>query len=163
MSGMTITGARSMRINFTTPYMQSGMTGLYRRDSYDPSGMLASTIINQNKRIGCVKDTTGEYFIFQRFSRADKKTYSNANNAVSALKNGKIDMFIHDAPMIWWLSAINESDLVSFPDILNIEPLAWGISKNNMELLDEVNALVAKWSKDGTSQRILGNWLPNIQ
>jgi len=163
MSGMTITGARSMRINFTTPYMQSGMSGLFRRNSYDPSGMLASTIINQNKRIGCVEGTTGEYFVFQRFPRSDKKTYANAGAAVTALKNGKIDMFIHDAPIVWWLSAVNESDLISFPDILNIEPLAWGINKNNMELLDEANALIAKSKKDGTSRKILQNWLPNLQ
>lgn len=160
MSGMTITGARSIRIDFSTPYMQSGMTGLFRRDAYDPSGLLASTIINQNKRIGCVKGTTGEIFVFQRFPRSEKKTYSTALAAASALKAGKIDMLIHDAPMVWWLSAMNESDLVAFPDVLNVEPLAWGLRKSDTELLDAINALVAKWEKDGASQKIIQKWIP---
>jgi polar amino acid transport system substrate-binding protein len=160
MSGMTITGARSMRINFSQPYMPSGMSALFRRDAYDPSGLMASTIINQNNRIGCVKGTTGEYFVFQRFPRSDKKVYANANAATKALKNGKIEMFIHDAPIIWWLSAVNERDLVAFIDVLNVEPLAWGVRKSDLALLDQINALVAKWGKDGTSLRIIQNWIP---
>ncbi len=140
--------------------MQSGLSGLFRRDAYDPSGLLASTIINQNKKIGAVKGTTGEMFILQRFPRSEKKTYSTASAAVSALKNGKIDMFIYDAPMIWWLSAMNENELVAFPDVLNVEPLAWGLRKSDTELHDPINALLAKWEKDGTSRKVLLKWIP---
>lgn len=162
MSGMTVTAPRSIRINFATPYMQSGMSGLFRRDAYDPSGLLASTIINQNKRIGYVKDTTSEIFVMQRFPRSEKKAFSSAAAATKALKNGKIEMFIYDAPMVWWLSAMNESDLVAFPDVLSVELLAWGIAKHNKKLLDEVNVLGAQWAKDGTSQKIIHNWIPTI-
>ncbi len=163
MSGMTITAPRSIRINFTSPYMQSGMSGLFRRDAYDPSGLLASTIINQNKRIGYVKNTTSEIFVMQRFPRSEKKSFSGADSAAKALKNEKIDMFIYDAPLIWWLSAVNESDLVAFPDVLNTEPLAWGIAKHNQILLDEVNLQIAHWEKNGTSQRIIQNWIPTLK
>lgn len=160
MSGMTQTSARSIRINFATPYMQSGMSGLFRRNSYDPTGLAASIIINQNKRIGYLKNTTGEIFVMQRFLRTEKVGFSTATAAVKALKNGKIDMFIYDAPMVWWLSAMNESDLVAFPDLLNIEPLAWGVRKGQMDLLDQLNELVLEWEQDGTSQRIIQNWIP---
>ncbi len=160
MSGMTITAARNIRINFATPYMQSGISGLFRRDAYDPSGLLASTIINQNKRIGFVKGTTGEFLAMQRFPRSEKKSYSKSPAAVSALKSGKIDMFLHDAPMIWWLSAMNESDLVAFPNVLNFEPLAWGVRKNDTVLLEQLDALVARWEKDGTRLKIIKKWIP---
>lgn len=162
MSGMTITGARNIRINFATPYMQSGLSGLFRRDAYNPSGLLASTIINQNKRIGYVKGTTGEIFVMQKFPSAEKKACSNASAAVKALKNGKIEMFIHDAPMVWWLSAMNESDLVAFPDVLNVEPLAWGVRKSDTALLGQVNALIAQWAKDGSGEKIIQNWIPTV-
>lgn len=162
MSGMTITGPRSIRINFSKPVMQSGMTGLFRRDSYEPSGLTASIIINQSKKIGCVKGTTGEYFVLNRFARAEKKMYSNEAAATAALKNGKIDMFIHDAPMIWWISAVNEQDLVAFPDVLQYEPLAWGFRKSDTQLQEQVDALLVKWDADGTRQKIIKNWLPNF-
>lgn len=160
MSGMTITAARGIRINFTTPYMQSGMSGLFRRDSYDPSGLLASTIINQNKRIGYVQDTTGELFVMQRFPRSDKKSFPSAAAAVKGLKSGTINMLIHDAPMVWWLSALNEAELVAFADVLNVEPLAWGLRKSDMELLEQINVLVAQWETDGISRKIRENWIP---
>jgi len=162
MSGMTVTGARSIRIDFSTPYMQSGLTGIFRRDSYDASGLLGSTIKNQNKPIGYVKGTTGELFVFQRFSNSEKKGYTKAAAAISALKSGKIDMFVHDAPMVWWLYAHNESDLVAFRDVLNFEPMAWGVRKGNSELLDQINALVTQWDKDGTSQKIIERWIPSF-
>ncbi len=162
MSGMTVTGARSIRIDFTTPYMQSGLTAIFRRDSYDAAGLLASTIKNQKKPVGYIKGTTGEQFVFQHFSNSEKKGYSKSAAAISALKSGKIGMFVNDAPQIWWLYALNESDLVAFPDVLNIEPLAWGVRKGDLELLEDINALLAKWEKDGTSQKIIQRWLPTF-
>lgn len=162
MSNMTITSPRSIRINFSTPYMQSGLTGLFRRDNSDSASLAGSTIINQKNRIGYVKNTTSEIFCIRRFTKGELKSYSKALDGVAALKNGKIDMFVHDAPQIWWQSAINESDLVAFPKVYNVEPIAWGIGKHNMALLDEVNALIAQWNKDGTSKKIILNWIPSF-
>jgi polar amino acid transport system substrate-binding protein len=162
MSGMTVTGARSIRIDFSTPYMQSGLSAIFRRDSYDISGLLGSTIKNQNKPVGYIKGTTGELFVFQRYVNSEKKGYTKSAAAISALKSGKINMFVHDAPMLWWIYAHNESDLIAFPDVLNFEPLAWGVRKGNTELLDQVNALVAQWEKDGTTQKIIKKWIPGF-
>lgn len=159
MSGMTITPARLVRVDFTTPYMMSGMSALFRRDSYDATGLLASVLVNQANPVGYVKDTTGEFFVLQRFSRLDKKAFSSASAAVRALKSGKISMFVHDAPIVWWLSSQNESALISFPDVLNVESLAWGVSKDNTVLLDQINVLLGGWAEDGTSRAILKKWI----
>lgn len=162
MSGITLTPARTIRVNFVTPYLRSGLTGLFRRDSYDPSGLVASTVRNQTKRLGYVRNTTGEQFCMQNFNRAQKSAYKSTAAAVAALKSGKIDMLIHDAPVVWWLSAINEADLVAFPEVLNTEPLAWAVGKHNVALLEQANALVAQWEKDGTSAKIVNNWIPKF-
>lgn len=159
MSNMTITGARSFRVNFCTPYLQSGHSVLFRRDSYDPSGLVGSTIRNQSGRIGFVKNRTGEFYSRQRFSRATLVAFDSADAAVTALKNKKIDMFVHDAPIIWWLSAMNESSLIAFREMLNAEPLAWAVAKHNMQLMDEVNEQLALWEEDGSSHRMIQNWL----
>ena len=160
MSGMTITLPRSMRVEFCAPYLQSGMTGLFRRNSYNDAGLVSSVIINQGKKIGAIKDTTGELFVIRNFPRSEKIYFSNADKAVEALKRGKIDMFIHDAPIIWWLSAQNESSLVAFPELLNTEPLAWAVQKNNTKLRDQVNAALLKWAKDGSRKKVVDRWIP---
>jgi polar amino acid transport system substrate-binding protein len=163
MSNMTITAPRSMRINFSIPYMQSGLSGLFRRDQYDASGLVASTIMNQNKRVGFVDNTTSEFFCRKNFTRAKLNGYSTADDAVAALKSNRIDMFVHDAPIVWWLAALNEGTLVAFPEILNIEPLAWGVSKDDIALLNEVNAVLTQWRKDGTVRKVIQNWIPGFQ
>lgn len=162
MSNMTITAPRSIRVNFTTPYLQSGLSALFRRDSHEPSGLIGSVLLNQTKTIGYVKGTTGEFYTLQRFTRGTPKGFDTADAAVKALVDGKIDMFIYDAPMIWWRSAQDERKLIAFPEILNVEPIAWGIARHNRELLDEVNALLYQWDQDGTTSKILGNWLPSF-
>lgn len=163
MSNMTITGPRSIRINFTTPYLQSGLSALFVRGKHDPSGLIGSTILNQTRRIGYVKDTTGEFYTVQRFVRGKLEGFKDTDAAITALLDGRIDMFIHDAPMIWWRSSMNERKLVAFPEVLNVEPVAWGIGRHNSELLDKVNALLAKWDEDGTSRKIIQNWLPSFK
>ncbi|MDH3981869.1 MAG: transporter substrate-binding domain-containing protein [Kiritimatiellaceae bacterium] len=162
MSNMTVTAPRAIRINFSTPYLQSGLSAMFRRDNADPSGLIGSTIRNQTKRIGFVKNTTGEYFCIQRFTRAELIPHSSPAKAAAALKSKKVDMVVHDAPVIWWLSAGNERELVAFQEVLNVEPLAWGVAKHNMALLDEVNAQLAQWNKDGSCQKIIQNWIPSF-
>ena len=162
MSNMTATAPRSIRINFTTPYLQSGLSALFIRGKHDQSGLVGSTILNQKRRIGYVKDTTGEFYCLQRFSRGTLQGYKDTDAALQALLNDKVDMFVHDAPMIWWRSSMHERELVAFPEVLNIEPIAWGIGRQNSELLDKVNTLLPQWEKDGTSKKIITNWLPNL-
>jgi polar amino acid transport system substrate-binding protein len=156
---MTITRARSIRVNFSAPYLQSGMSGLFRRTSCDPSGLVASTIMNQSKRVGAVKNTTGELFVKRNFTRSTNTYFSTAAQAVKALKAGKIDMFVHDAPMIWWLFAQDEQEFIAFSDVLNTEPIAWAVRKSDSELLNQVNAALLKWAKDGSRKKIVENWI----
>jgi ABC-type amino acid transport substrate-binding protein len=163
MSGMSVTPARSVRVNFSNPYLHSGLSAAFKRDQSDLSSLLANVLRFQDKRVGYVNNTTGEFFCMQRFAKARKNGYSNAQAGINALRAGKIDMFVHDAPIIWWLSANHEAAVVSFPELLNVEPLAWGVGKHNMALLDEINALVAQWEKDGTSEKIIRNWIPGFR
>jgi ABC-type amino acid transport substrate-binding protein len=79
---------------------------------------------------------------------------------VRALKQGRINMLVFDAPQVWWTAAREEASLQSFPELLNNESLAWAISKNNTALLEEVNAIMGKWKEDGTGERIFQNWFP---
>ena len=160
MSNMSITAPRSIRVNFATPYMKSGLTALFRRDSTTAAGLMGNVILHQNKRVGFVRNTTGQFFVKQQLIRAELVEFSSSADAVTALKNGRLEMFVSDAPVVWWLSAVNESELVSFPELLNVEPLAWGIGKHNTALLEEVNASISQWDRDGTSRKIIRNWIP---
>ena len=159
MSGMSVTAARRIRIDFANPYMQSGLSAIFRQDNYDPAGLQASVLRNQ-KRIGFVRGTTSELFVYQQFPIAQKKSFSDIDAAIDALRAGRVDMVIFDAPVLWWQYALHEGELMAFPSLLNVEPLAWGISKQNPELLKQVNEVLARWQKDGTARKIIRHWIP---
>ncbi|WFB34931.1 transporter substrate-binding domain-containing protein [Kiritimatiellota bacterium B12222] len=161
MSGMTVTPTREYRVNFTKPYMLSGLTPLFRRSDYAASGLVQSIIRQQNSTIGTVKDTTGEIFAKDAYPKATVLVYKSKDDAVAALKSGRINMMIHDATQVWWIASNNEAELVAFPEIINTEPLAWAISKSNMELLEQVNAILDQMKNDGSGEKILKNWFPD--
>lgn len=162
MSGMTVTQAREFRINFTKPFMVSGLTALFRRADYASSGLVQSIIRHQSSVVGTVRNTTGEIYATNTYVNAKVLVYDDLAAAVSALKDKKVNMVIHDAPLIWRVASENEAELAAFPDLMNNEPMAWGISKNNLALLDQVNEILEQMKNDGSGEKILKNWFPGM-
>ncbi len=159
MSGMTITEARKVRINFTDPYFKSGLATLMRAEDaweYDSLKKIRDTV----SRVGDVKGTTGEAYVRANFfSPANVIPLAKANDAAFALKNRRIDLFVNDAPSIVWLVSENES-LKGFWEPLNEEYLGWGVSRDDSNLLTQVNFIVRNWKKNGTLKEVLSKWLP---
>jgi ABC-type amino acid transport substrate-binding protein len=160
MSGMTITPPRSMRIRFTAPYMQSGQTALFNRKNQVPGGLAGNMMKTATATIGCIKGTTGEFFTRQQYPNATIRTFTDPVKAVNELSKERLDAFIHDAPIVWWLSALHERETIAFPEILNVEPLAWAVRQSDDQLLEAVNAQLEIWNNDGTTAKILSTWIP---
>jgi polar amino acid transport system substrate-binding protein len=166
MSGMSITVARQYRIAFSDPYFRTGQMALVRkRDKADryqyASGYYGIYAMAPVSTIGVVKDTTGEFFVRKDFGSAKKITaFSCSEDAVTALKAGKIDIFVHDAPVIYALAAQNQADLSPLYSLLTEEYLGWGIRKNDRELLESANAFIEKLKREDALLPIVNRWLP---
>ncbi len=160
MSGMTITTLREIRISFSIPYLPSGQMALIRRiDAARYSTGLFSLVTSS--AIGAIKDTTGHFFLETQFSSVKKKLYSNSRAAVKALINKDIDMFIYDGPMILYLASENETKgLTALFTLLTREYLAWGISKDNVELLESANNFLRTSNEAGKLGKIIKYWIP---
>ncbi len=160
MSGMSVTALREVRIAFTEPYFESGQMALIRRkDAARFSTGLFS--FATSSAIGVVKDTTGEYFVETQFSSVKRITYTNPRAAVKDLIDNNIDMFIYDAPMVLYLASENESrGLTVLFALLTKEPLAWGIRKDNVELLDSANNFLRMFNKEGKLNKMIKYWIP---
>jgi len=163
MSGMSITAPRSALVAFADPYIRVGQLPLVRSDDA-PRYNSPATIIVTDKQIGVEKGTTGDTFVQQNCRRAKRKPFSSARDAAKALLKGKVDLVIHDAPVIWWLAGQYDAQGLTFsPTLLTEEYLAWGLHPNNPELLAQVNRLLDQWDGDGTMDQILTRWLPYQQ
>jgi ABC-type amino acid transport substrate-binding protein len=158
MSGMTITDARRVRIAFSDPYLQLGIMPLVRTRDVNKYASFGN-IFGGDARIGVKKDSTADVFA-NRNCRSSSITYVLPTDAYFFLVNRRIDVYLHDGPGVLWLAAEHEADLQAIRNPLTKDEIAWGLRKDDTELLDSVNRILAGWKKDGTLQGILDKWLP---
>ncbi len=161
MSGMTITNGRKYRIAFSTPYLRSGQIMLVRLRDKTLFSTGIYSLMNSNYIIGTVKDTTGDLFITQTINGAKIKSFSKSADAVKALINKKIDAFVYDAPMVCHYAAIHENEkLTPILTLATEEYLAWGIRKEDSELLTQANLFFQELNDKQQLQQIIRTWIP---
>ena len=161
MSGMSITKIREARINFTSPYLKAGQMALVR--SEDLSDYPSATSVKKTQsRVGFIKGTTGDFLVQREFQLTSRKvSFPSPKKGVQALAEGRIDILIHDAPVIWWIAAKKDAEgLAPLSFLLNEEYLAWGIRKDDDKLLKSANTLLENWKNDGRLNRVIKRWIP---
>jgi polar amino acid transport system substrate-binding protein len=160
MSGMSITKAREVRVAFTDHYLKSGLLIAMRsEDSRKYSSLNA--IKEDHLAAGVLKDTTGDVFVQNNLPRARRVPYSKSDRAAFDLKQRRINIFVDDALSVIWLVSENEADLTALWDPLTEEYIAWGVRRDNTELLNQVNSILSTWKQDGTLHNVLEKWLPS--
>ena len=160
MSGMSITKMREVRIAFTSPYLRAGQMALVRGEDSQkyPS---AASIKKTNRRVGFIKGTTGNFLVQKEFQLARKTPFSSPEEGAQAIVEERIDFFIHDAPVIWWLASEREVEgLTPLPSLLTEEYLAWGIRKDDTKLLKSANTFLETCKNDGRLRKLIKHWMP---
>jgi polar amino acid transport system substrate-binding protein len=161
MSGMSITKARGIRVNFADHYLKSGLVAMSLMENAEKYNSVEK-VMQGYSTVGVVAGTTSDVFVRKNFPNAlNVVALQEADDAPAALDRRSIDVFIHDAPSIMWLVSENEANLTALWEPLNEEKLAWGVRRDDEKLLMEVNSILSKWKMDGTLDRILLKWLPS--
>jgi ABC-type amino acid transport substrate-binding protein len=160
MSGMSITDERKRLVSFVHPYLRVGQVMVLRRT--DASRLRGAAVDQPTTRIGFVTGTTGEAYVRGHFQRAHQQGFDSVDAAVAALRRGRIDIFVHDSPAIWRITAPQndpEDQLVGRYQPLTREYLAWAVRKDDNALRARLNAVLSKWNRDGELDAILGKWI----
>ncbi len=159
LGSMTITEARAARANFSLPYLGIGQVALMRREDqrkyFNPI-----LLVKTKDRVGAVEGTTGDFFVQSGMTLAERFTFSSPEAGMKALEAGKIDLFIHDAPSIWWLASRNEGGLIALNLLLTREQLGIPVDPRQPELLKEMNDLLQTWQENGKLDALLSQWIP---
>jgi ABC-type amino acid transport substrate-binding protein len=159
MSSMSITPAREARIAFSAPYLQIAQMALARADE---QYRYALGFPKANKaRLGVKKGTTGDFLVQRDFPKVRRKTFASPEEAAQALLSKKIDLFISDSTLIYWLGGTYENQgLAVAPMVFSQEYLAWGLRKSDAATLESVNRFIEKARQSGELARILKRWMP---
>ncbi len=159
MSGMTITPARNMRIAFTESWMRSGLTAMMRqRDAARIQS--AEDIKNFAGRIGAMEGTTGHEFVLRSCPQARLVLLASPGDAAVQLRRNQIDLYIDDIPSVLWQVSANEAELSAMMDRLTVEKIAWGVRRDQTELLNQLNGVIQEARRDGTLDRAIMKWIP---
>ncbi len=158
MSGMTITPERAKLVKFTDPYIRVGQMAIMRTADITqfstPEKVLAT-----DKKIGFINGTTGEAFVREKCTKASKVGFINVQDAKNAILNGKIDVFVSDAPVIW---VISDTALTPLCVPLTEEYLAWAVKPDNAKLAEILNKCLAIMKKDGLVEKVNSSWIPEL-
>ncbi len=158
MSGLTITRARQVQIAFSDPYLRSGLVAVMRREDV-PRFKTAQSVLRTTEPVGVVSGTTAERFVRERAPGASVSVYPAARAAIDELRQRRVTLVVHDAPVAIWFAAGDEANLGVLLELLDEEQLGWGFAQEDAALRTSVNAVLARWRTDGTRDRLLGRWI----
>lgn len=159
MAGMTITPERRVQMDFSAPYLVVGQVAVIRpadRMRYNTEIKIRSTA----GRVGVVKGTTGRRLVARYFTNAARVVFPDAKAAAAALREGRIDLLIYDAPAALWIALRHENQLAIAPALFAREEIAWAFRRGSVALREASNQALADWQKDGTLEDILQRWIP---
>lgn len=160
MTGMSITPARSRRVTFTAPYMRIGQMGLVRIDSVGRYARLLDLYTTRD-RVGFEQGTTGHQFAQAKLPNAKLEPFDSVDTAVAMLRQGRLDLFIHDAPTIWHIAGkTDERDLIGLYWPLTEEYLAWAVRKDDVILKRGLDRTVEDWKAEGYLESMINHWIP---
>ena len=133
--------------------------GLCGCGSKAPENTVFSADDLPGKKIGVQLGTTGD--IYASDYEAEGSTierYNNGNDAVQALKTGKVDCVIIDEQPAKAFVEKNQ-DLKILDDPFALEEYAICVSKDNHELTEKINAALVELENDGTIATITSNFI----
>ncbi len=152
MAGMTVTEDRKQNIDFSDPYTEAAQVIVVKTDS-----SVASPDDLTGKTIGVQIGTTGDIYA-EDIEDATIERYSKYFEAINALIQGKIDAVIVDRePAKVFVNENAELKLIDKE--FTVEEYAIGVSKENTQLLNDINASLKKLKDSGKIDEIINKYI----
>lgn len=114
-----------------------------------------------NVKIGVQGGTTGEFYVkgnpdmlLDGYKNIDCMAFNNGGLAVKAMLDGQVDYVVIDNEPAYQLLAQYKNDIKVIDIALTQEQYAYGVDKNQPELLEDVNAFIAQIKADGTLEAL---------
>lgn len=156
ISSMTATPERANSIDFSDPYLKTGLCLLIRASSDIQSLADAD---KPGRTIAVKKGTTGHLFAAQQLKNAKPLLLDKESACVLEVTQGKADAFIYDqmSTLANWQKNRETTRALLTP--FQEETWAIGIRKGNSDLRGKVNAFLADFKTKGGFEKLGDKWL----
>ncbi len=161
VAGLTVTDERKESVNFTTSYATGVQVVIVTEDSAikSPDDLKS----DGSMKIGVQQDTTGDIYASDTpkkggYGSDNVIRYKTGADAVQALKTGKVQAVIIDNEPAKSFVEANEGLRILETEWVT-EDYAIAISKDNEQLLEDVNKALAELKEDGTLDKIIAKYI----
>lgn len=151
-AGMTVTEDRKQSVDFSDPYAAATQVVIVKEGSD-----ITSVDGLAGKTIGVQLGTTGDIYV-EDVEGATIERYNKGFEAVQALTQDKIDAVVIDGEPAKVFVSQNEG-LKLLDEAFTTEEYAICVKKGNTELLDGINAAIAKLKESGELQAIVDKYI----
>jgi len=165
IAGMHITPERERVIDFSAPYLSSGLVMLVRPEL---AWQIRQVDDLSNRRVGVKIGATGERFAEDLKARGvaiEIKRYKETVDSLLDLEVGRLDVVFNDYINSLNYLQQNNSSLVIARDegqdaiLLTRVGLGIGVAQGNQELVHVINDALSQMQQDGTYAEICNRWL----
>ena len=156
ISSMTATAERSRSIDFSDPYLQTGLCLLVGKDS---SIRTISDLDRAGRKVAVKKGTTGHTYAARHISRAEVLVLDKEAAAVLEVVQGKADAFIYDQMSIYQNWQRNQQTTRALLTPFQRESWAIGLRKGNDALRKQINAFLKDYRAKGGFEQLGDRYL----
>ena len=156
LSSMTATPERAQSIDFSEPYLQTGLCLLVAAKS--PIQSIADAD-KAGQRIAVKKGTTGHLYAMRAIKAARPLVLDNENACVLEVTQGKAEAFIYDQMSTFKNWRKNPDTTRALLTPFQQESWAIGLRKGNDGLRAKVNAFLTDYRAQGGFEKLGDKWL----
>jgi len=160
ISSMTATAERAQSIDFSEPYLSTGLCLLLKKDS------AAKGIADLDKagvKVAVKKGTTGHLYATANLKNAEILVLDKESAAVLEVSQGKADAFIYDQMSTYQNWQRNKATTRAILEPFQKESWAVGIGKGNDELKAKVNAFIRAYRAKGGFDQLGDRYLKDMK
>ena len=156
LSGISITPDREDEVNFTTPYYIDNQAVAVLADNADVTEDNAAEVLNSAEMTIAVQSgSTGADFAAENFPNAEQLAFPLFTDAFAAVAAGQANAVCGNLAVVEQMLAGAYTDLHVVLTSATGEKYAIAVNKDNAELLNAINDVIAELKEDGTIDELI--------
>ena len=160
ISSMTATPERALSIDFSDPYLATGLCLLLKKDS---TAKGIADLDRSGVKIAVKKGTTGHLYATSRLKNAQVLVLDKESAAVLEVAQGKADAFIYDQMSTYQNWQRNQATTRAILEPFQKESWAVGLRKGNDELKRQVNDFIKTYREKGGFDALGDRYLKDMK